>query len=118
MILALSVICASPALAQQKIHVGNLSWNADANSLRVIFGPYGNILDARIMTDRETGRSRGFGFVTMSNSEDALAAIAALNGTVHDGRTLKVNSAAPQERPPIGTPSTRRGDGHRERAPR
>ncbi|KAI5072281.1 hypothetical protein GOP47_0012387 [Adiantum capillus-veneris] len=77
-----------------RIFVGNLSWNMDDNGLLSLFRNHGNVLEARVMRDRETGSSRGFGFVAMSTAEEMNAAIAALNGTVADGRPLKVSVAS------------------------
>jgi RNA recognition motif-containing protein len=81
-----------------KLYVGNLSWNTDEHGLRSTFEEHGTVEDARVITDRETGRSRGFGFVTFANSEDAQRAMEALNGAEVDGRELRVNEA--QERQP------------------
>jgi RNA recognition motif-containing protein len=80
-----------------KLYVGNLSFNTSTSELEQMFGESGTVLSANIIDDRETGRSRGFGFVEMSSSEEANAAIAALNGKEIDGRALKVNEAKPQE---------------------
>ena len=74
------------------MYVGNLPFSADQTSLQSLFAPYGEVLSARVMADRETGRSRGFGFVEMGTS-DAKSAIAALNGTQLDGRQLRINEA-------------------------
>lgn len=74
------------------MYVGNLSYSADQTSLQTLFSPYGEVLSARVMSDRITGRSRGFGFVEMAPS-DAKTAIAALDGKEHDGRQLRVNEA-------------------------
>jgi len=82
------------------IYVGNLSWNTDDRELADAFGKHGHVESARVMTDRETGRSRGFGFVEMPNDDEARAAIAALNGTDLDGRNIKVNEARPREERP------------------
>ncbi|KAJ5801516.1 uncharacterized protein N7518_003584, partial [Penicillium psychrosexuale] len=76
-----------------KIYVGNLSWHTSDESLRAAFGEYGNIVDSIVMVDRETGRSRGFGFVTFSSAEEAEAAINALNEQDLDGRRIRVNLA-------------------------
>ncbi|KAJ5897814.1 RNA-binding domain-containing protein [Penicillium tannophilum] len=76
-----------------KVYVGNLSWSTTDDSLHQAFGNYGQIVDAIVMRDRETGRSRGFGFVTYSSSEEAEAAIAGLNEQELDGRSIKVNLA-------------------------
>lgn len=76
-----------------KLYVGNLSWNTDEGMLRTAFSAHGNVDEAVVVTDRDTGRSRGFGFVTMSNDKDANDAIEALNEHELDGRVLKVNEA-------------------------
>lgn len=76
-----------------KLYVGNLSWNTDEHGLREAFERFGDIEFARVITDRETGRARGFGFVTFHNREDALSAIEGMDGTELDGRNLKVNEA-------------------------
>ena len=81
-----------------KLYVGNLSFNTSTSDLEQMFGESGTVLSANIIDDRETGRSRGFGFVEMSSNEEASAAIAALNGKEIDGRALKVNEAKPQEK--------------------
>lgn len=79
-----------------KIYVGNLSFQATEDQLRDLFGAHGEVDDVAIISDRETGRSRGFGFVTMSSDDQAKAAIEAVNGTEHEGRTLTVNEARPR----------------------
>ncbi|CAE7086301.1 unnamed protein product [Rhizoctonia solani] len=76
-----------------KIYVGNLSWNTNDDTLRNVFSQYGNVLDSIVMRDRETGRSRGFGFVTYATQEEASGAIATANGIDLDGRQIKVNLA-------------------------
>ena len=81
-----------------KLYVGNLSWDTDNNALRGAFEQFGEIEDVRVITDRDTGRSRGFGFITFQNREDALKAIEEKDGTELDGRTIKVNEA--RERQP------------------
>lgn len=80
-----------------KIYVGNLSFNTSDGSLEDLFGEHGQVDEAAIVLDRDTGRSRGFGFVTMSNDNEAREAIEALNGQEIDGRTLTVNEARPRE---------------------
>ena len=79
-----------------KIYVGNLPWRATDAQLSELFGQHGDVTDAKIVTDRETGRSRGFGFVTMGNNDAAQAAIRALNGFSLEGRSLVVNEAREQ----------------------
>lgn len=74
------------------MYVGNLPFSADQSSLQTLFAPFGEVLSARVMSDRETGRSRGFGFVEME-SGDAKKAISALEGTELDGRKLRINEA-------------------------
>jgi RNA recognition motif-containing protein len=83
-----------------KIYVGNLPWRATDAQLTAMFGAYGDVSEARIVTDRETGRSRGFAFVTMSDASQAQAAINAINGSSMEGRALVVNEAREQSRPP------------------
>lgn len=80
-----------------KIYVGNLPWRATDAQLSDLFSPHGEVIEARIITDRETGRSRGFGFVTMASSEGAQGAIRALNGYSVEGRALVVNEAREQQ---------------------
>ena len=80
----------------KNIFVGNLDFNTSEEELRRIFEAYGQVDRVSIMTDRDTGRSRGFGFVEMTNAEDGDKAIAALNGTQLGGRTLNVNEARPK----------------------
>ena len=79
------------------IYVGNLSFDETESSLEAAFAAHGAVTSARIITDRETGRSRGFGFVEMDDQAQAQAAIAALNGTNQNGRDLTVNEARPKE---------------------
>ena len=81
----------------KKIYCGNLSYNVANSDLDQIFGEYGTVQSAEVVMDRDTGRSKGFGFVEMSSDEEAQAAIAGVNGTEHDGRTLTVNEARPRE---------------------
>jgi RNA recognition motif-containing protein len=84
-------------LMPTKIYVGNLPWRATDAQLTQLFGAHGEVTDARIVTDRETGRSRGFGFVTMTSAEAAQSAIKALNGHSLEGRGLVVNEAREQQ---------------------
>ncbi len=79
------------------IFVGNLSYSSTEDSMRSTFEAHGDVSSAKIITDRETGRSRGFGFVEMPNDEHARAAISALDGTDFDGRPLRVNEARPRD---------------------
>ena len=76
-----------------KLYVGNLSYQTETESLRNLFTQFGEVVSATILTDRDTGRSRGFGFVEMGSEDAAAAAIQALNGTEFEGRNLKVNEA-------------------------
>ncbi len=76
-----------------RLYVGNLSFNATSESLRSAFAAHGEVTDVHLVKDRETGQSRGFGFVTMGNQSEATAAIAQMNGYQLDGRALRVNEA-------------------------
>ena len=80
-----------------KLYVGNLSFDTTQNDLQDQFGNYGRVIEAALVQDRETGRSRGFGFVTMSSAAEGQAAIAALEGKDFQGRNLTVNEARPRE---------------------
>ena len=80
-----------------KIYVGGLPYSATEQQLSDLFAPHGSVQSARVITDKFTGQSRGFGFVEMGSEEGAKKAISALNGTQMDGRTLTVNEAKPQE---------------------
>jgi len=94
-----------------KLFVGNLSFNTTENDLQDTFAAHGTVVEANLMTDRETGRPRGFGFVTMGSPEEAQKAIDALNGANLDGRNLTVNEARPrEERSGGGGGSRGRGD--------
>jgi cold-inducible RNA-binding protein len=81
----------------KKIYVGNLSFSVDDHDLAALFSQHGAVSSATVISDRETGRSRGFGFVEMEDDTAALAAIDALNNQQHEGRTLTVNEARPRE---------------------
>jgi RNA recognition motif-containing protein len=81
----------------KNIYVGNLSWETSSDDLLSLFQEHGKVTRAQVVTDRETGRSRGFGFVEMEDDGEAAAAIAALNGQQHQGRPLTVNEAKPRE---------------------
>jgi len=79
-----------------KIYVGNLSYSTTEDTLRDQFSQHGEVEEVTVVKDRETGRSRGFAFVTMPNSDEATAAMEAVNGTDIDGRTVSVNEARPK----------------------
>ena len=81
----------------KKLYVGNLSYQVDSSELEQLFGQHGQVLSAQVINDRDTGRSKGFGFVEMANDNEAEAAIQALNGQQHNGRALTVNEARPRE---------------------
>jgi cold-inducible RNA-binding protein len=80
----------------KKIYVGNFSFQMTEPELRALFEPYGTVESARLATDRDSGRSRGFGFVSMTNDSEAEKAMVALNGKESGGRALTVNEARPQ----------------------
>jgi len=86
----------------KKIYVGNLSFDTTDEQLTQMFQPFGQVSSARVIKDKFTGRSRGFGFVEMDNNEEADKAIAELNGKSVDGRALKVSEAQPREDKPRG----------------
>ena len=75
------------------IYVGNLAFSTDSSALRTLFAPHGEVTSAQVVEDRDTGRSRGFGFVEMASAEEAQKAITATDGKTVDGRQLKVNLA-------------------------
>lgn len=81
----------------KKLYVGNLPYSITDADLEQMFASHGAVQSARLIVDRDTGRSKGFGFVEMSNDQEAQAAINALNGKEHGGRTLTVNEARPKE---------------------
>jgi cold-inducible RNA-binding protein len=81
----------------KKLYVGNLSYETADSDLKTMFEPHGTVQSAQIIKDRETGRSKGFGFVEMDSGEQAQAAISALNGREIEGRALTVNEARPRE---------------------
>jgi len=91
----------------KKLYVGNLSYSVDSDKLGEIFAEFGTVESANVIVDRETGRSKGFGFVEYSDDQEAQAAIAELDGQDFDGRALKVNEAKPM------TPRTGGGGGGR-----
>jgi RNA recognition motif-containing protein len=82
----------------KKIYVGNLSFNTTESSLRSLFQSYGTVESAKVITDRDTGNSKGFAFVEMSSDNEAQAAISATNGVDLDGRQIKVNEAMDKPR--------------------
>ena len=79
-----------------KLYVGNLSWGVTNEQLRATFEEFGTVIDAKVVTDRETGRSRGFGFVEMSSQEEGNSAIKEMNNKTMEGRPLTVNQAQPK----------------------
>ncbi len=81
----------------KKIYVGNLAYGVSSSDLQQMFEPHGTVQSAQVIMDRDSGRSKGFGFVEMDNEQEAQTAIAALNGKEIDGRTLTVNEARPRE---------------------
>jgi RNA recognition motif-containing protein len=81
----------------KKLYVGNLSYQMTSSDLQELFSQHGTVQSAEVISDRETGRSKGFGFVEMTSDDEADAAIAALNGQEHQGRALTVNEARPRE---------------------
>lgn len=81
----------------KKLYVGNLSHSVDDHELEKMFGQYGRLISANVITDHHSGRSKGFGFVEMSSAKEADAAISALNGKDFDGKSLTVNEARPRE---------------------
>lgn len=85
---------------KMEIYVGNLAWSASEQDISDAFAAHGDVEKATIIVDRDSGRSKGFGFVTMNDPEQANAAIDALNGTDMGGRALKVNEARPREERP------------------
>jgi RNA recognition motif-containing protein len=93
----------------KKLYVGNLTYAVTNETLEQIFAPHGKVQSAQVIMDRDTGRSKGFGFVEMGSDQEAQAAIAAMNGKDVDGRSLNVNEARPK------TESGRGGGGHSNR---
>jgi cold-inducible RNA-binding protein len=94
-----------------KLYVGNLSFNTTENDLNDLFAVHGTVVEANLMMDRDSRRPRGFGFVTMSTPEEAQTAISEMNGKSIDGRPLTVNVAKPRAERPYGAAS---GGGHRQ----
>ena len=91
------------------IYVSHLSWGTKSDSLQELFSQYGEVVSANIITDRETGRSRGFGFVEMPNDEEGQQAINALNETEFEGQTISVSVARPREERPSYNDGNRGG---------
>ena len=85
-----------------RLYVGNLSYQVDSSELQQLFAQHGTVASAEVISDKLTGRSKGFGFVEMGTEDEAQAAIAALNGQDHGGRALTVNEAKPREERPRG----------------
>jgi RNA recognition motif-containing protein len=81
----------------KKLYVGNLSWGVTDSQLQELFTPYGTVVSAQVIMDRDTGRSKGFGFVEMGSDQEAQAAISGMHGQQVDGRPLTVNEARPKE---------------------
>jgi cold-inducible RNA-binding protein len=81
----------------KKLYCGNLGYGVTSSDLEQLFSQFGQVQSAEVINDRDTGRSKGFGFVEMSSDAEAQAAISGINGTEHDGRTLTVNEARPRE---------------------
>ncbi len=81
----------------KKLYVGNLPYTVSSSDLQQLLGQYGTVISAEVISDRMTGQSKGFGFVEMSSDDEAKAAITALDGQPHNGRTLTVNEARPRE---------------------
>ncbi len=96
-----------------KLYVGSLPYSTTDQQLSEVFSQYGTVQSAKVITDRYTGQSRGFGFVEMATNEEAQKAIAALNGSQLGGRTLVVNEARPQEKRPFGGGGGGGGQGDR-----
>jgi RNA recognition motif-containing protein len=81
----------------KKLYVGNLTYNVNESDLEALFTPFGTVQSAQVIVDRDTNRSKGFGFVEMETDAEAQAAIQGLNSREHDGRNLTVNEAKPRE---------------------
>ena len=96
----------------KKLFVGSLSWSTDDHSLRQTFAAFGEVSEAKVITDRDTGRSRGFGFVTFQDANSADTAMSELDGSSLDGRSIKVNEAQDK---PRGGRGGRGGGGGRGR---
>ncbi len=97
----------------KKLFVGSLSWNTTDEGLRRAFEKFGEVLEAKVIKDRDTDRSRGFGFVSFANPKDAMDAMQGMDGQELDGRTIKVNEAQERERSGGGGPRGGGGGGDR-----
>lgn len=91
------------------IYVGNLPYKTDSDTLRELFESYGSVNSAEVIVDRRSGRSRGYGFVEMSNDDEAKQAVEALNGSEHGGRNLRVDFSRPREEGQPRQPRSRQG---------
>ena len=109
------VCSVSERRGRMNIYVGNLAWQVGEDQLREAFAAHGEVVLVRMVTDRDTGRSRGFAFVEMPNEEEARVAIAALNGADFEGRMLRVNEARPRGERRPGGGRERRGGGRGRR---
>ena len=96
----------------KKLYVGNLGYTVSSSDLEGLFAPFGTVKSAQVIEDRESGRSKGFGFVEMSSDQEAQAAIQGLNGQDHGGRPLTVNEAKPREERGGGGGRGGRGGGY------
>ena len=97
----------------KKLYCGNLSYSVSSSDLEDMFAQFGTVDSAQVISDRDSGRSKGFGFVEMGSDSEAQAAIEALNGQEHEGRALTVNEARPREDRSRGGGGGRRGGGGR-----
>ena len=97
-----------------KLFIGGLSWGTTDEDLQAAFGAFGTVTEAKVITDRETGRSRGFGFVTFSSSDEAAQAIAEMDGKDLGGRTVRVNEAQQRSSGPRGGGGGGGGGGRRD----
>jgi cold-inducible RNA-binding protein len=100
------------ACVAKRIYVGNLPYDTDNQQLGELFGQYGQVIEATVITDRDTGQSKGFGFVQMAGDAEALTAIAQLNGAQFGNRTLRVNEAQPRAERSGGGGGGRSRDGY------
>ncbi|GAV64407.1 RRM_1 domain-containing protein [Cephalotus follicularis] len=99
-----SIFQAIRCMSSSKLFIGGLSYSTDEQSLNEAFSKYGEVVEARVILDRETGRSRGFGFITFTSTEEASSAIQALDGQDLHGRRVRVNYATERSRSPYGSP--------------